>query len=83
MLTGLIIWSAVHLLANGDLAGTVLFGSFLAYGIVALVSAVQRRAVKTFTPTWKHDAIAVAAGIGLAYLVIRFHPALFGTGAVA
>ena len=31
MLLGLLIFSGVHLLANGDLRGTVLFGALLAY----------------------------------------------------
>jgi uncharacterized membrane protein len=78
MLIGLLLWSGVHLLANGDLAGTILFGAFLAYSIVALVSAIQRHTVKPFAPAWKFDAIAVAAGLGAAYLTIRVHPALFG-----
>ena len=80
MLLGLLLWSGVHLFANGDLAGTILFGSFFAYSIVALVSAIQRHAVKPFEPSWKFDAIAVTAGGAAAYLTIRFHPTLFGTG---
>ena len=83
MLLGLLAWSGVHLFANGDLAGTILFGSFFAYSIVALVSAIQRHAVKPFEPSWKFDAIAVTAGVAAAYLTLRLHPALFGTGPVA
>jgi uncharacterized membrane protein len=83
MLLGLMLWSGVHLLANGDLTGTILFGSFLAYSVVDLVSATQRGAVKLFVPTWKHDVIAVVGGLVLAYLTIRFHPSVFGTGPVA
>jgi hypothetical protein len=44
------------------------------------VSAIKRRAVKPFVPAWKHDAIAVFAGLALAWVVMRFHPAIFGTG---
>lgn len=83
MLIGLLLWSGVHLLANGDLTGTILFGSFLAYSIIDLVSVTQRGAVKVFAPTWKHDAIAIVAGVVLAYLTIRFHAPVFGTGPVA
>ena len=83
MLIGLLIWSGVHLAANGDLAGTVLFGSFFVYSIVALVSAFRRGAVKSFTPTWKHDAIAVVVGLLAAWLTVRFHGAFFGVPAVA
>lgn len=82
MLLGLLIWSVTHLLANGDLTGTVLFGSFAAYSIVALVSAIRRRAVKAFLPAWKYDVMAIVGALVLAYVTMRVHPALFGTGAV-
>jgi len=82
MLIGLLLWSGVHLFANGDLAGTVLFGSFFAYSIVDLVSAVKRHAVKPFTPAWKHDAIAIVSGLLLAWLTVRFHGLIFGVQAV-
>ena len=82
MLIGLALWSGVHLLANGDRAGTVLFGSFLAYSIAALVSAIQRNAVKPFVAHAKYDAMAVAGALALAYVTMRVHPALFGTGPV-
>jgi len=82
MLIGLLLWAVVHLLANGDLAGTVLFGSFTAYAIVAIASAESRGALKPVVPTWKHDAIAVVAGLVLAYLVMRFHSRIFDTAPV-
>lgn len=82
MLIGLMLWSGVHLLANGDLAGTVPFGSFFAYSIVALISAINRGAVKLFVPTAKHDVIAIVAGVALSFLTIRFHATIFGTGPV-
>ena len=78
MLLGLLIWSGVHLLANGDRAGTVLFGAFFAYAIVDLVSAVGRRAVRTFQPKAKHDVIAVLAGVAVALVIMTFHRVLFG-----
>ena len=83
MLIGLLIWSAVHLLANGDRAGTVLFGAFLAYAVVDLASAVSRRAVKAFELEPKYDLIAVGAGIVAALLVMTFHRVLFGVPVVA
>ena len=83
MLIGLLLWSGVHLLSNGDKAGTILFGSFFAYAIVDLVSAVSRNAVKPFEPAWKYDAMAVAGGVVLAALTIYFHPVIFGTRPVA
>lgn len=82
MLIGLMLWSGVHLCANGDLAGTILFGSFLAYSIVDLVSVVARGAVKGFMPQWKFDAMALGGGVALALLTMYVHPALFGTAPV-
>ncbi len=82
MLLGLGIWSFVHLCANGDLRGTVLFGALLAYAIVDWLSAVQRRAVRSFEPTARHDVIAIAAGVALAVVVMAFHRPLFGPGVV-
>ena len=82
MLIGLLLWSGVHLLANGDLTGTILFGSFLVYSVVDLVSAVGRGAVKTFVPHWKFDAMALGGGVLIAYLTMHVHAGLFGTAPV-
>ena len=82
MLIGLLLWSGVHLLANGDKAGTILFASFFAYAVVDLLSAIERNAVKAFEPAWRYDAMAVGGGVLLAALTIYFHPAIFGTGPV-
>jgi uncharacterized membrane protein len=78
MLLGLLIWALVHLCANGDTRGTVLFGAFAAYAVVDLLSAMRRHAVKAFAPTARHDAIAIAVGVALALAVMTFHRALFG-----
>ena len=83
MLLGILLWSGVHLLANGDLRGTILFGAFFAYALVDIVSATARGAVKTFVPTPRYDAIAIAAGIVLALVVMALHRYLFGVRVVA
>jgi uncharacterized membrane protein len=82
MLLGLLLWSVTHLLANGEVRATVLFGSFALYAIVDLASAVSRHAVKAFEPAWKFDAIAVVAGVLIAGLVMHFHASLFGVPAI-
>ena len=82
MLLGTLIWAGVHLAANGDARGTLLFGAFAAYALVDLASAVQRRAVKSFEPTARHDAMAIVAGVGIALLVMTFHRPLFGVTVV-
>lgn len=73
-------WAAAHLLANGDLGGMLLFGSFLAFGVYDRI-AVKRRGdlgaprLDAFT---KGDAIALGAGTAVFLLVLFLHPYLFG-----
>jgi uncharacterized membrane protein len=82
MLAGTIVWSAVHLAANGDVASTLLFASFLAWALVDLASAIARHAVKDFTPRIAHDAIAVGAGLAAALAFAFLHRVLFGVRVV-
>lgn len=82
MLIGVGLWAGVHLLANGEMKATLLFGAFLAYVLIDLVSVVQRKAVKSFTPVTRQDAMAVGSGIVIALLVMAFHRFLFGVKAV-
>ena len=79
MLIATLLWSAVHLLANGDQASLILFGSFGLWAVIDLISASLRSNTQANSPaSWRMDAVAVALGL-LAYaLVARFHGALFG-----
>ncbi len=85
MLVAVKTWSLAHLLANGDLGGIILFGSFLAWASYDRV-AVKRRGdpgaprLPAFT---RADAIALGAGT-LAYLAMIFlHPYLIGVNVMA
>lgn len=78
LLIATLIWSALHLLANGDLRGTVLFGGLLAYALLDLPSAVRRGPAATSVPRARADVIAVVAGIVISLLVMTFHRVLFG-----
>jgi len=82
MLVGTLLWSGVHFLANGDVASTLLFGAFFAWAAIDLVSAIARRAVKTFTPRLAHDVIAIVGGVGLALAAAWLHRILFGVRVV-
>jgi len=82
MLIGVGIWALVHLLANGTGKATVLFGAFLAYAVIDLISASSRHAFKPFKPVARQDAIAAVAGVLLALLVMTFHRQLFGVRTV-
>jgi uncharacterized membrane protein len=84
MLTAIKFWALAHLIANGDLASIILFGSFLAYAVFDRI-ALKRRAeagriaVPEAGPA-SNDAISVIAGLLLyvAFLV-WLHPLLIGT----
>ena len=78
LLLGTLIWSTVHVLANGDLRGTVLFGTFLVYALADLASVAKRDPIASFVPRARADAIAVVAGIAISLLVMAFHRVLFG-----
>lgn len=79
MLLGVIFWSAGHLLTNGDQASVVLFGAFLAWAILDLISAVNRKEPAPVVTKPIADLIAVVAGTVLyAVFVLFLHRLLFG-----
>lgn len=82
MLAGVKLWAFGHLLANGDLGGIILFGSFLAWAVFDRIS-LKRRADAGGPPIpvggIGNDLIAVAVGI-VVYLALgfAFHPVVIG-----
>lgn len=75
------IWAVAHLLANGNLADVLLFATFLAWAVAALISAKRRP--RPPTPALPHaavnDAVAIAVGLGLyVAFVLWLHPILLG-----
>jgi uncharacterized membrane protein len=82
MLSGVKLWAAAHLLANGDLGGIILFGSFLGWAVFDRIS-LKRRADAGAPPIpvggVGNDLIAVAVGV-VAYLALgfAFHPVVIG-----
>lgn len=67
MLTAVKIWALAHLLANGNLADIVLFGSFLAWAVADRISLKRRAApaVPGAPPGKANDLIAVIAGLAI------------------
>jgi uncharacterized membrane protein len=82
MLIAVMLWAFAHLIANGDLASVLLFGSFLTYGVYDMVSANQRAALGPLggaRGSAAGDAAAVAAGLALyALLLVWGHQMLTG-----
>jgi len=83
MMWGVTLWALLHLLANGDLTGLLLFGSFGLYSVHAMSSQNARgaRASQLKRPLF-NDAAVVVAGLILYWLFLRFHAKLFGVPAV-
>jgi uncharacterized membrane protein len=82
MLAGVKLWAFGHLLANGDLGGIILFGSFLAWAVYDRIS-LKRRADAGSPPIpvggATNDLIAIVVGI-IVYLALAFafHPVVIG-----
>ena len=82
MLTGIKLWAAAHLLANGDVGSIILFGSFLCWAVFDRIS-LKHRADSGAPPIPvggpSNDLIAVAVGL-VAYLALgfAFHPVVIG-----
>jgi uncharacterized membrane protein len=86
MLTGVKLWAAAHLLANGDIGSIILFGSFLGWAVYDRIS-LKHRADPGAPPIpvggFGNDLIAVAVGL-VAYLALAFvfHPVVIGVRVV-
>lgn len=82
MLLGTKLWAAAHLLANGNLADVVLFGSFLVWAIVLFAKSRRRdRAAGTTYPAAgaSRDVMAVIIGAALwALFAMWLHAMLIG-----
>ena len=87
MLVAVKLWALGHLLVNGELNSLILFGSFLAYGVIDRIM-VKRRGDTGPGPevniTVVADVVAVVAGLGL-YLLFYFylHAWLIGVPIIA
>src|SRR3954470_926331 len=85
MLAGVKLWALAHLMANGDLGSIILFGSILAWAVLARISAKRRDEVRDHAGSVaapagaRNDILAVAIGtaIYLAFL-FRLHLWLIG-----
>lgn len=84
MLVAVKLWALAHLLANGDLASVLLFGSFLAYAVIDRISLKRRPASDTGgAPAIQlgaaGDVVALVGGLALYGLFVwKLHLWLFG-----
>lgn len=84
MLAGVLLWAVAHLIANGDLASLLLFGTFAVYALIDMLSASFRAAAtsdaasRSYSRSIYMDAITVVVGLAMFWVVWQFHGALFG-----
>lgn len=80
MLVGVKLWAFGHLLANGDLASVLLFGSFLAWAVLDRISVKRRGdAGTTIAGPIANDIAPVLTGLVIyGLLVWKLHAWLFG-----
>lgn len=79
MSIAVVLWSGVHLAANGDWASVALFGGFFIWSLILVVSAF-RRPIAPIEPVgvWP-DIAAIFIGLGLTLLFVLWaHEWLFG-----
>lgn len=84
MLWGVTLWACAHLLANGDLASLILFGSFGSFALFDMVSANLRGSEKSTQvyPVSK-DVKLVVIGMVVYVLIIIVHPYVIGVPVIA
>jgi uncharacterized membrane protein len=87
MLVAIKIWALAHLLANGDLAALVLFGSFLAFAVYDRISVKKRGDLGPLgkgSGPWINDVIVVVIGVALyALIVLYLHELVIGVSPMA
>lgn len=82
------IWALSHLLANGDLASILLFGSFLAWGVIVRIALKRRQRAGALVArpfvSAKYDLMAVVGGAVLwALFIFKLHTLLVGVAPLA
>jgi len=79
MLIGILIWSFVHLIANGDLRSIILFASF---GVYALIDIIFSKKVLTNNNNANYaltkDIIVVIIGLLVYAIIVYFHQYIAG-----
>ena len=83
MSLGIAIWSGLHLLTNSDVSSIVLFGTFLVYSVVSVVSAELRKPkTKQREPRIMFDSLSIFIGVILTWLAYNYHGYLSGVNLI-
>ena len=82
MTLGIFLWSASHLLANGELSSIILFGSFAFWSSILLIEGYLAGGEFERPGSWVADMIAIGVGLGAALFIAAFHMQFFGVAVV-
>ncbi len=88
MLISIKVWALAHLLANGNLADVILFGCFLVWAVIAVISAKKRQKQKSvdvpqITPIY-NDILVILLGTGIYILfALWLHERLIGVAPIS
>jgi uncharacterized membrane protein len=82
------IWALSHLLANGETSSVLLFGAFLAWGVILRISLKRRERAGEVTlrpfVSAKYDLYAVVIGVvAWALITFKLHEVLIGVSPLA
>ena len=80
MLTGVLVWGTSHLLANGDLASILLFGSLSVWSVYKYLYLERHKDKQApqAVPSLVWDAAAILLGMFAYIVLLVFHGQLFG-----
>jgi uncharacterized membrane protein len=79
MLIGILIWSFVHLIANGDLRSIILFASFGAYALIDIIFSKKILTTNNTTNyTLTKDITVIIIGLLFFAITVHFHQYIAG-----
>lgn len=79
MLASVKLWALAHLLVNGEVRSLILFGSFLAYGVIDRIAVKSRNAPTRAAGPWTNDLLVVLVGaVAWAGVLLFLHPHIAG-----
>lgn len=83
MLIGVKVWAVAHLLANGDVASVVLFGSLLAWAVFSVIAIKKRGLEPPVAVSVIPDVVSVVLGLGLWFaFAVWIHTWLIGVSVI-
>jgi uncharacterized membrane protein len=82
MLVAVKFWTVAHLCANGDLGSVILFGSILAWAVIARIAVKRRELIEpplARDGSFRNDLIAILVGVSAYILVLdKLHLMIIG-----